>query len=628
MTKILRAYIFFADTVNEFIGRVTAWLTSILVVVVCMDVVARYVFKMGSVAIGELEWHLFAATFLLAAGYSLRYDKHVRVDVFYHRFSEKRKAWVNLLGGVFFLIPFCIVIIYNSFIFAQQSYLLNEGSPNPSGLPARYIIKGVIPLGMFFLSIQTVAMVFFCFFGHYWSEKFHFYFFRKRKEVIKMLDGWLEALPLIMFTLALVLMLWGFPVAFTLGGISIFIGLWIYDMKFFYLLSLRIYGIMENTVLMAVPLFVYMGIMLQKSGIAERLLETMALLFGKMKGGLALSVVLVGGMLAASTGVVGATVITMGLISLPTMIKRGYDVSLATGTIAASGTLGQIIPPSVVLVLLGSVMNVSVGDLFSGAFIPGFGLVFLYCLYVIIYTIIKPDSAPAMPAEELKAFRQKGMFSKVLKAFLLPMSLIMAVLGSIFAGIATPTEAAGVGALGATILTVIQGKFSFKVLQDVMQTTTHITTMVFVILIGATAFSLVFRATGGDAYLISLIESADLSPYAFLALVMIIMFVAGFFIDFIEIVFIIVPVVMPTFIAMKLDLIWVGILMAINLQTSFLTPPFGFALFYLKGVCPEGVKTKQIYKGVLPFILIQSVLITLIVIFPEIVTWLPQFLKG
>ena len=379
---------------------------------------------------------------------------------------------------------------------------------------------------------------------------------------------------------------------------------------------------------MAVPLFVYMGIMLEKSGIAERLLETMALLFGSMRGGLAISVVVVGGLLAASTGVVGATVITMGLISLPTMLRRQYSVQLATGTIAASGTLGQIIPPSVVLVLLGSVLNVSVGDLFRAAFIPGFSLVFLYFAYIIVYAYLRPESAPAMPKEELAAFRGKGMWFKVFHAFFLPLLLIVAVLGSIFAGIASPTEAAAVGALGATILTIAQGKFSIKILKEVMEATTHISAMVFMILIGATAFSLIFRSLGGDDYIIRLIESSNLSPYAFLALVMIIMFVAGFFIDFIEIIFIIVPVVLPSFIAMKLDLIWIGILMALNLQTSFLTPPFGFALFYLKGVAPPEVKTKEVYQGAIPFIVIQLILITLVVVFPDFVHWLPRILKN
>lgn len=437
----------------------------------------------------------------------------------------------------------------------------------------------------------------------------------------------LDAVPLILFVVIFILILAGFPVAFTLGGISVLFGLSIFGLDFFYLLALRIYGIMNNYVLIAVPLFVFMGMMLEKSGIAERLLETMALLFGRIKGGLAISVVVVGGLLAASTGVVGATVITMTLISLPTMLKRGYSVELATGVICASGTLGQIIPPSVILVLLGSVLGVSVGDLFSAAFIPGLSLVFLYLIYIFFFALIFPQSAPAMPKEEVADFFKKDVFYKVFQAFFLPLLLILAVLGSIFTGIASPTESAGVGALGATLMTIFQGRFTFKGLKDVMQATTHITVMVFIILVGATAFSLVFRATGGDEYITNLIQDSKLSPYIFLALVMLVMFIAGFFIDFIEIIFIIVPVVLPTFTAMKIDMVWLGILMAVNLQTSFLTPPFGFALFYLKGVAPPEVKTKDIYKGVIPFIIIQLILLIILVFFPEIATWLPKYLK-
>jgi len=435
-----------------------------------------------------------------------------------------------------------------------------------------------------------------------------------------------EALALVLFALVFVLLLAGYPVAFTLGGISVIFGLFTFGADFFYLLPLRVYGTMGNYVLMAVPLFVFMGMMLEKSGIAENLLETMALLFGRFRGGLAIAVVVVGAMLAASTGIVGATVITMGLISLPTMLKRGYSTELATGTIATSGTLGQIIPPSVVLVLLGSVLSVSVGDLFLAAVIPGTVLVLLYLTYILIISLVKPQSAPSMPLQEIAKFREKGMAGRVLKAFFLPFFLILAVLGSIFAGIASPTEAAAVGAAGATLLTAVQGKFNITMLRQVMRETTHLTSMVFIILVGATAFSLVFRGLGGDIYLITLIENAQLSPQAFLLLVMIAVFVAGFFIDFIEIIFIIVPVVTPIFIALGIDLIWVGILIALNLQTSFLTPPFGFSLFYLKGVAPAQVRTAQIYRGIVPFVLIQLAFLLMVIMFPQLVTWLPQLL--
>ncbi|NOQ41847.1 MAG: TRAP transporter large permease subunit, partial [Desulfuromusa sp.] len=381
-----------------------------------------------------------------------------------------------------------------------------------------------------------------------------------------------------------------------------------------------------NYVLIAVPLFVYMGMMFEKSGLAEELLETMAMLFGKMRGGLAISVIVVGAVLAASTGIVGATVVTMGLLSLPTMLKRGYSPELTTGTICAAGTLGQIIPPSIVLVLLGSVLNVPIGDMFIGAVIPGLILVGLYIFWIILVAIFRPESAPAMPAEELAEFRKSGMYRKIIRAFLLPFFLIVAVLGSIFAGIASPTEAAAVGAMGATILTIWQKKFSLQVLREVMRGTTTLTCMVFILIVGATTFGLVFRGMGGDRYITNLIMGAGMEPGHFLLIVMVVIFIAGFFIDFIEITFIIVPVVAPIFQQMGIDLLWIGILIAMNLQTSFLTPPFGFSLFYLKGVAPPEITTTQIYKGIIPFVGIQIICISIVVFWPETVTWLPEYM--
>ena len=437
-----------------------------------------------------------------------------------------------------------------------------------------------------------------------------------------------ELLPLILFLAIFLTLLTGYPVSFTLGGLSVLMGLMVFGTDLFSFLPLRIWGIMNNYVLIAVPLFVYMGVMLEKSGLAEDLLETMAMLFGRLRGGLAISVVVVGALLAASTGIVGATVVTMGLLSLPTMLKRGYSIELATGTIAASGTLGQIIPPSIVLVLLGSVMNVSVGDMFMGAVLPGFLLVGLYLLWIVIISIFKPKSAPAMPASERAAFQREGMARRIINAFVLPFFLVIAVLGSIFAGIASPTEAAAVGAFGATLLTIVQGRFNLETLRAVMRETTFLTSMVFIILVGATAFGLVFRGLDGDVHLTDFIMHHQFAPHEFLALMMVIIFVLGFFIDFIEIIFIIVPVVVPIFNQMDVNLLWLGILFAMNLQTSFLTPPFGFALFYLKGVAPPQVRTSDIYRGIIPFIVIQLIGLVLVILFPELATWLPEVVLG
>ncbi len=435
-----------------------------------------------------------------------------------------------------------------------------------------------------------------------------------------------EYMSLVLFATVFALLLLGFPVAFTLGGVSLIFGYFTFGMGFFQLLPLRIWGTMTNYVLIAVPLFVYMGMMFEKSGLAEELLETMAMLFGKLRGGLAISVIVVGAVLAASTGIVGATVVTMGLLSLPTMLKRGYSPELSTGTICASGTLGQIIPPSIVLVLLGSVLNVPIGDMFIGAVIPGLILVGSYILWIILVAIFRPQSAPAMPAEELAEFRRSGMYRKIFRAFLLPFFLIVAVLGSIFAGVASPTEAAAVGAMGATLLTIWQKRFSLQTLREVMRGTTTLTCMVFILIVGATTFGLVFRGMGGDRYITNLIMGAGMEPGHFLLIVMLVVFVAGFFIDFIEITFIIVPVVAPIFQQMGVDLLWIGILIAMNLQTSFLTPPFGFSLFYLKGVAPPGITTTHIYKGIIPFVAIQMICVLIVVFWPETVTWLPEYL--
>lgn len=418
----------------------------------------------------------------------------------------------------------------------------------------------------------------------------------------------------------------GYPVAFTIGGVSVIFGFFAFGLNFFYLLPMRIYGIMSNYVLIAVPLFIFMGVMLEKSGIAEELLETMAMLFGKLRGGLAISVLVVGTMLGASTGIVGATVVTMGILSLPVMLRRNYDAKISTGIIMASGTLGQIIPPSIVLVLLGSVLNVSVGNLFVAAVIPGFILVALYFIYLLGYALVNKNLMPAMPKEELEKFSSEGKSNKILTAFVFPFMLIIAVLGSIFAGIASPTEAAAVGAMGAIFLTIIKKKFSKENLESTMLTTLKLTSMAFMILVGASAFGLVFRGLHGDKLLTDFILSSNMEPHHFLVMVMVLVFIAGFFIDFIEITFIIVPIVAPIFIHLNIDLLWVGILIALNLQTSFLTPPFGFSIFYLKGVAPNSVRTVDLYKGAVPFVIIQLLVVVLVIIFPSIATTLPDLI--
>ena len=433
-----------------------------------------------------------------------------------------------------------------------------------------------------------------------------------------------------MFLALTILLMIGFPVTFTLMGTALCFGLIGFGWPFFNLLPFRIWGVMSNVTLLAVPLFVFMGVMLERSGLAEELLDTMGMLFGRIRGGLAISVVIVGALLGASTGIVGATVVTMGLLAVPTMLKRGYNKELTTGTVSASGTLGQIIPPSIVLVLIGDIVGVPVGDLFMGAVLPGMVLVGLYILYIVLISLIKPDWAPAIPKAELAAMSGMMLLKKVGRAMFPPLFLMMAVLGSIFAGIASPTEAAGVGAVGATLLTIANKKFSLKILQDVMQSTLKLTCMVFIILVGAAAFGLVFRGLGGDGLVRGFLNGiAETHGHWFvLFIVMGLIFVIGFFLDFIEITFIHVPVLAPIMIEFGFDPAWFCILIAVNLQTSFMTPPFGFSLFYLKAVTPKGITTGHIYRGIIPFVVFQLIGLLIVVFFPQLVTWLPQVVFG
>jgi len=422
-----------------------------------------------------------------------------------------------------------------------------------------------------------------------------------------------------MFIAALVLLMIGFPVAFAFGSSALFVALLTPDVgiDIFRLMPYRIYGIMQNFTLLAVPLFIFMGLILEKSKIAEALLINIGKLFGNVRGGLAISTVLVGAVLAASTGIVGASVVMMGIISLPIMMRYGYSKSLASGTIAASGTLGQIIPPSIVLIILGDVMSVSVGDLFRAALAPSLLLVGLYILYILVISYLNPEIAPAIPNE---ADDRKKVIIQALISIVPPMLLITLVLGSIFAGVATPTESAAFGSVGAIILMLANGSFTFSNLKNSALETVKLTSMIFMILIGATAFSLVFNEVGGGDLILEFFENDIADAWTFVAIAMLAIFILGFFVDFLEICFIVIPILLPIVEVFDIDPIWFAILVAMNLQASFLTPPFGFALFYLKGSAGDLVSTKDIYKGVIPFIILQLVTLFIIILFPEIVS--------
>jgi tripartite ATP-independent transporter DctM subunit len=457
----------------------------------------------------------------------------------------------------------------------------------------------------------------------------------------------MELIPLLLFALICLALMAGYPVAFTLAGTSLlFAGVGVltdtFDMAFLSAMPNRIYGTMTNANLFAVPMFVFMGIMLEKSRIAESLLTGMARLFGTMRGGLGVSVILVGMLLAASTGIVGATVVTMGVLSLPTMLKAGYSPALASGTICATGTLGQIIPPSIALVLLGDVMSnayqqaqlragvfstqtVSVGDLFTGAITPGVLLVVFYLIYMLLMARFRPASAPAAKASDLALpDGETSLLRSLVLSLLPPLLLIMAVMGSIISGAATPTEAAGVGAVGATVLALLKRKLNLHILREVSDATVRVTSMVFLILIGASIFSLVFRGFGGDIVVEDFFRNLPGGVVMATFMVMLVVFLLGFILDFIEITYMVVPIVGPVLLAMGLDPIWLGVMLAVNLQTSFLTPPFGFALFYLRGAASDKLTTRDMYRGVVPYIIIQLLMLGLLVLWPQLATWLPS----
>ena len=440
-----------------------------------------------------------------------------------------------------------------------------------------------------------------------------------------------EWLGPLMFAGALVFLSLGYPVAFSLGGVAILFGLigislGVFDPIFLTAMPQRIFGIMANYTLLAIPYFIFIGSMLERSGIAENLLETMGILLGRLRGGLAIAFVIVGALLAATTGVVAATVVAMGIISLPIMLRYGYSKELATGVIAASGTLGQIIPPSVVLVVLGDQLGVSVGNLFIGSVIPGLMMAGAFALHVLIVSFLKPEVAPALP-EEVRAIGAKALSKRVFQVMVPPLILILLVLGSIFFGIATPTEAGAVGSLGAIALAAANRQLSWASLQQVCDVTLRISSMVIFILFGSTAFSLVFRGLNGDQFMFDVLANLPGGEVGFLVVSMTVVFILGFFIDFFEIAFIVVPLFVPVAQQLGLDLVWYGVVLGANLQTSFLTPPFGFALFYLRSVAPPEVTTGDIYRGAVPFVLLQLLVMLLIIVFPGLVSFLPSLIR-
>lgn len=616
-------YITNGDRVSKYAGLIASFLVLALSLLVAYDATMRYLFSAGSIALQEIEWYLFDIIFLLGLSYALKHDKHVRVDIFFERYSQQTRAIVQILSMLLLVIPFSLIFLNDALDMTSQSYLQHEVSSDPGGLSHRWLIKAMLALGFVLLLVQAVSEILKAY--HRLENKIVLV---KVFVVVVLLAGlvylawfnrmafWVDPVFL-MFAMALVLLMAGFQVAFVFAGVALFfalisdeVGLHVLEM-----LPYRTYGIMGNVTLMAVPLFIFMGLILEKSKMAEGLLLSMGKLFGQVRGGLAISVVLVGAILAASTGIVGASVVMMSLIALPLMLKHQYSPALASGSIAASGTLGQLIPPSIVLIILGDQMHLSVGDLFRAAVVPGFLLIILYIIYILVISYFNKEIAPAIVSEEPYA----DVIKEAIREIIPPLLLIGVVLGSIFAGIASPSESAAIGVLGAIVLAVGKRTFSFEMLRYASIETVKLTAMIFMILIGATAFSLVFNELGGGDMAMEFFSEDMEDKWMFIFIAMLLIFLLGFFIDFIEIAFVVVPILVPIVAAYGIDPVWFAILIAMNLQASFLTPPFGFALFYLKGAAGDKVSTGAIYKGVIPFIGLQLLALVIIVIYPDLI---------
>jgi len=614
---------YYLDLISKYAGVISAFLVVALSLLVAYDAVMRYLFSAGSIALQEIEWHLFDVIFLLGLTYALKHDKHVRVDIFFERYSKETRAIVQMFSMLLLVIPFSLVFLADSIDMLTQSYIQNEISSDPGGLTHRYIIKGVLVLSFILLILQALSEII----KAYQKLESYRTFFRVFTVVTILgmliytadhydIAYWFDPV-LLMFALTLFLLMAGFQVAFVFAGVALLfasidndVGLATLEM-----LPYRTYGIMGNTTLMAVPLFIFMGLILEKSKMAEGLLLSMGKLFGSIRGGLAISVVLVGAILAASTGIVGASVVMMSLIALPLMLKHRYSPALASGSIAASGTLGQLIPPSIVLIILGDQMHLSVGDLFRAAVVPGLLLIALYIIYILIISHLNKDVAPAINSDEPYGTVLKDAIKEILP----PLLLIGVVLGSIFAGIASPSESAAIGVLGAMLLAWSKKNFSYELVRYAAIETVKLTAMIFMILIGATAFSLVFNELGGHDMAMEFFAGDMGEKWMFIFIAMLVIFLLGFFIDFIEIAFVVVPILVPIVASLGIDPVWFAILIAMNLQASFLTPPFGFALFYLKGAAGDRVTTGAIYKGVIPFIGLQLLALIIIILYPDLI---------
>ena len=652
------------DKTVKGIGNVVMWANLLLVAAIVTQVSLRYLFNLNFPKLDEVQWHFYGLVTMVGISYALVTDSHVRVDILHMQLSRRAQRVIEVIGILTLLTPFIYLMVDQGWDYFYESWRVNERSDSPTGLPARWAFKAVIPASFVLLALAAVARLIHD--GHailvnYADERMGkdlrlilwalVAFAVVATALTFVVETTEEKLVIAMFLTFIALLFTGFPVAWTLAGVGVaYCGLaYLFDNDLMAWTGLestftgldyltlgavvnRVYATMSNAVLVALPMFIFMGLMLDESGVAERLMTSMQRLFGTVRGGLAITVTMIGIILAASTGIIGASVVLLGVLSLPSMMEQKYNPSLAAGVVSASGTLGILIPPSIMLVIMADQMALSVGDLFMAAVFPGVIIGVLYLTYIFIIALVKRDVAPVPEGATRPDW---AAIKDVLIAVLPTLGLILAVLGSIFAGLTTPTEASGVGALGATLLALGYRKLTFRKLVNVLKATFNTTAYIFAIFLGATVFSYVLRELGGDQLIEDIIHGAGFGPTGTVFIILGIVFLLGFVLDWIEITLIVLPLMRPIVNGLGLDipgfgaidepaLIWFVILVAVTLQTSFLTPPVGFALFYLKGVCPPEIKLTDIYKGIIPFVILQLTGLLFVFLWPALATWLPS----
>ncbi len=652
------------DATVKTVGKVVMWANLLLVLAIVTQVAMRYLFNENYPKLDEIQWHFYGLVTMVGISYALVTDSHVRVDLLHMQLTRRAQRVIEVIGILTLLVPFIYLMVDQGYDYFYESWRVNERSDSPTGLAARWALKSVIPISFVLLALAALARLIHdvhALFANYEEERqgkgiriviWALVAFAVVATALTFLvETTEEKLVIAMFLTFIALLFTGFPVAWTLAGVGVaYCGIaYLFDWDYMAWTGLestftgldyltlgavvnRVYATMSNAVLVALPMFIFMGLMLDESGVAERLMTSMQRLFGTVRGGLAITVTLIGIILAASTGIIGASVVLLGVLSLPSMMEQKYNPALAAGVVSASGTLGILIPPSIMLVIMADQMALSVGDLFMAAVFPGVIIGALYLTYIFVISQIKKDVAPV--PEGAKAPDWNAV-KDVLVAVLPTLALILAVLGSIFAGLTTPTEASGVGALGATLLALGYRKLTLRKLINVLKSTFNTTAYIFAIFLGATVFSYVLRELGGDELIEHMILSTGLGPNGTVLIILGLVFLLGFVLDWIEITLIVLPLMRPIINALGIDipgfgaidepaLVWFVILVAVTLQTSFLTPPVGFALFYLKGVCPPEIKLTDIYKGIIPFVILQLTGLALVFFWPALATWLPS----